>query len=62
MFSGLVRCLDCGEKMTLHRAHTIAAVKNNLCALLPKRCKEQCSYHYLREVHLAAIVLDDLLN
>ncbi|MDA8226486.1 MAG: zinc ribbon domain-containing protein [Desulfitobacterium hafniense] len=28
MFSGLVRCIDCGEKMILHRAHTMAAVKN----------------------------------
>ncbi len=63
MFSGLVRCLDCGEKMTLHRAHTIAAVKNNfMCSTYRKRGKEKCSSHYLREVHLAAIVLDDLLR
>lgn len=63
MFSGLVRCIDCGEVMTLHRAHTIAAVKNNfMCSTYRKRGKEKCSSHYLREIHLAAIVLDDLLR
>ncbi|NLK87411.1 MAG: recombinase family protein [Clostridiaceae bacterium] len=63
MFSGLVRCIDCGEKMILHRAHTMAAVKNNfMCSTYRKRGKEKCSAHYLREIHLAAIVLDDLLR
>ncbi len=63
MFSGLVRCIDCGEKMILHRSHTMAAVKNNfMCSTYRKRGKEKCSAHYLREVHLAAIVLDDLLR
>jgi len=63
MFSGLVHCLDCGKKMTLHRAHTMAAVKNNfMCSTYRKRGKDDCSAHYLREVHLAAIVLDDLLR
>jgi site-specific DNA recombinase len=63
MFSGLVRCIDCGEKMILHRAHTMAAVKNNfMCSTYRKRGKEKCSAHYLREVQLAAIVLDDLLR
>ncbi len=63
MFSGLVRCIDCGEVMTLHRAHTMDAVKNNfMCSTYRKRGKEKCSGHYLREVHLAAIILDDLLR
>ncbi|MFZ7101941.1 MAG: recombinase zinc beta ribbon domain-containing protein [Peptococcaceae bacterium] len=45
--------------MTLHRAHT----KNNfMCSTYRKRGKEKCSAHYLQEVHLAAIVLDDLLR
>ena len=62
-FFGLVRCVDCGEKMILHRAHTMAAVKNNfMCSTYRKRGKEECSAHYLREVHLTAIVLDDLLR
>ena len=49
MFSGLVRCIDCGAVMTLHRAHTMAAVKNNfMCSTYRKRGKEKCSSHYLR--------------
>ncbi|HBT63680.1 MAG TPA: recombinase [Ruminococcaceae bacterium] len=63
MFSGLVHCFDCGKKMTLHRAHTMAAIKNNfMCSTYRKHGKDECSGHYLREVHLAAIVLDDLLR
>ena len=63
MFSGLVYCADCGKTLVLHRAHTMDAVKNNfMCSTYRKRGKEKCSSHYLREVHLAAIVLDDLLR
>ncbi len=63
MFSGLVRCADCGGTMVLHRAHTMNAVKNNfMCSTYKKFGKEECSAHYLREIHLAAIVLDDLLR
>jgi len=44
-------------------AHTMASVKNNfMCSTYRKRGKEKCNSHYLREVHLAAIVLDDLLR
>lgn len=61
MFSGLVRCADCGNTMVLHRAHTMDAVKNNFaCSTYKKLGKEECSAHYLREIHLTAIVLDDL--
>ncbi len=61
MFSGLVRCADCGGTMVLHRAHTMNAIKNNfMCSTYKKFGKEECSAHYLREIHLAAIVLDDL--
>lgn len=63
IFSGLVRCADCGGTMVLHRAHTMNAVKNNfMCSTYKKFGKEECSAHYLREIHLAAIVLDDLLR
>lgn len=63
MFSGLVRCADCGGTMVLHRAHTMNAVKNNfMCSTYKKFGKEECSAHYLREIHLSAIVLDDLLR
>lgn len=38
-------------------------MKNNfMCSTYKKRGKDECSAHYLRVVHLAAIVLDDLLR
>lgn len=61
MFSGLVYCMDCGGTMVLHRAHTMDAVKNNfMCSTYKKKGKDVCSAHYIREVDLYAIVLDDL--
>lgn len=49
--------------MTLHRAHTMDASKNNfMCSTYRKRGKEKCSGHYLREIQLAVIMLDDLLR
>lgn len=61
MFSGLVYCMDCGGTMVLHRAHTMDAVKNNfMCSTYKKKGKDVCSAHYIRELDLYAIVLDDL--
>jgi len=61
MFSGLVYCADCGETMVLHRAHTMDAIKNNfMCSTYRKRGKEVCTAHYIREIQLAEIILDDL--
>ncbi|MBR5949107.1 MAG: DUF4368 domain-containing protein [Clostridia bacterium] len=61
MFSGLVYCADCGGTMVLHRAHTMDAVKNNfMCSTYKKKGKEVCSGHYIREVALAAVMLDDI--
>ena len=61
IFSGLVYCMDCGGTMVLHRAHTMDAVKNNfMCSTYKKKGKDVCSAHYIRELDLYAIVLDDL--
>ena len=61
MFSGLVYCMDCGGTMVLHRAHTMDAVKNNfMCSTYKKKGKDVYSAHYIRELDLYAIVLDDL--
>ncbi|NLK73641.1 MAG: DUF4368 domain-containing protein, partial [Clostridiales bacterium] len=61
MFSGLVYCAECGGTMVLHPAHTMDAVKNNfMCSTYKKRGKEMCTAHYIREIQLSAIVLDDL--
>ena len=61
LFSGLAYCADCGSVMVLRRAHTMDAVKNNYtCSRYKKKGKEGCTAHYIREVELNAIVLDDL--
>ena len=47
--------------MVLHRAHTMDAVKKNfMCSTYKKKGKEVCSGHYIREVALAAVLLDDI--
>ncbi|WP_312810577.1 recombinase family protein [Sedimentibacter sp.] len=61
LFSGLVFCMDCEKPLVLHRAHTMAAVKNNfMCYTYKKKGKEVCSSHYIREQDLTHIILDDL--
>ena len=61
IFSGLVYCMDCGGTMVLHRAHTMDAVKNNfMCSTYKKKGKEVCSAHYIRQMELEAILLDDI--
>ncbi len=61
IFSGLICCKDCGSTMVLHRAHTMDAVKNNFtCRTYKKRGKDVCTGHFIREVQLAEIILDDL--
>ena len=61
MFSGLVYCADCGGTLVLNRAHTMKETQNNfMCSTYKKRGKEECSSHYIREIQLKAIILDDL--
>jgi site-specific DNA recombinase len=61
MFSGLVYCADCGKPLVLHRAHTMKATQNNfMCYTYKKKGKEVCSAHYIRELDLTRIILDDL--
>lgn len=61
LFSGLVFCADCGGTLVLHRAHTMKETQNNfMCSTYKKRGKEECSAHYIREMQLKTIVLDDL--
>jgi DNA invertase Pin-like site-specific DNA recombinase len=61
IFSGLIYCKDCGTTMVLHRAHTMDAVKNNFtCRTYKEKGKAVCTGHFIREVQLAEIILDDL--
>ena len=61
LFSGMVFCADCGGTLVFHRAHTMKEIQNNfMCSTYKKRGKEECSAHYIREIQLKTIVLDDL--
>ncbi len=61
MFSGMVYCADCGKLLTLQRAHTMTETQNNFrCTTYKKYGKDKCTGHYIREVQLKAIILDDL--
>ena len=61
LFSGLPYCADCGAVMVLRRAHTIDAAKNSYsCGTYKKKGRDGCSGHFIREVELYAVVLDDL--
>ncbi|HHX24981.1 MAG TPA: recombinase family protein [Thermoanaerobacterales bacterium] len=61
IFSGLIYCKDCKTTMVLHRAHTMDAVKNNFaCRTYKKKGKDACTGHFIREVQLTEIILDDL--
>ena len=61
IFSGLLYCLDCGDKLDLYRTHTKGDNYNNFkCRTYNKKGKEFCTSHYIREDAIKAIVLDDL--
>lgn len=61
MFSGLVKCADCGKYLVLHRSHTMSESKNNfMCSNYRKKGKDVCTSHYFREQTLYSVVLDDI--
>lgn len=61
IFSGLLYCLDCGDKLDLYRTHTKGDNYNNFkCRTYNKNGKDFCTSHYIREDAIKAIVLDDL--
>lgn len=60
-YSGLIFCADCGQKLNLHRAHTMAKSKNNfMCSTYKRYGKDECSSHYLRQSQLDKVILDDI--
>ncbi len=61
IFSGLLYCQDCGDKLDLYRTHTKGENYNNFkCRTYNKNGKDFCTSHYIREDAIKAIVLDDL--
>lgn len=61
IFSGLLYCQDCGDKLDLYRTHTKGENHNNFkCRTYNKHGKDFCTSHYIREDAIKAIVLDDV--
>lgn len=60
-YSGMIFCADCGYPLVLHRAHTMEESKNNfMCSKYKRFGKEECTSHYIREVQLEKVILDEL--
>ena len=61
MFSGLTFCADCGAVMKLHRSSSMKEKQYNfMCRTSRQEVKGTCTAHYIREVQLKAVILDDL--
>ncbi len=59
-FAGYLYCADCGSRLYLHRARTIAPRKNKyMCGGYQSRVTD-CTVHYIRESVLNEIVLTSL--
>lgn len=61
LYSGMIFCADCGYPLALHRAHTMSESQNNfMCSKYKRFGKEECTSHYIREVQLEKVILDEL--
>ncbi len=61
VLSGVLRCSDCGEKLVLHWSRSMKESSYNfMCITFRKKTKSVCTGHYIREMDIRAIVLDDL--
>lgn len=61
IYAGLVFCGECDASLVLHRSHTVDPRKNNFaCATYKKYGKEKCTTHYISEMQLSAVILDDI--
>ncbi len=59
-FSGMVYCADCGAKMYLCRARTLADDQEHLKCATYSADKDDCSAHFIRTVVLKEIVLAEI--
>ncbi|NMA25947.1 MAG: recombinase family protein [Clostridiales bacterium] len=60
MFSGLVYCADCGNRLVLNRTQTWERGKDNYVCGTYKRRVGKCTAHYIREIVLEKLVLENL--
>ena len=60
MFSGMVYCADCGNKLHLCRTKSWDRSLDNYVCGTYKRRRGECSAHYIRSTILETLVLDNL--
>lgn len=60
MFSGMVFCADCGNRMTILRKRSDPPERYAYVCSRYRALKNQCTTHYIRNVVLEEIVLSDL--
>ena len=60
MFSGMVYCADCGNKLHLCRTKSWDSSLDNYVCGTYKRRRGECSAHYIRSTVLETLVLDNL--
>jgi len=60
MFSGLLFCADCGSKMSFHRGTEEPPEKHNFVCGNYRHNSKACSMHYIRNVVVEQIVLENL--
>lgn len=60
MFSGLLFCVDCGSKMSFYRRVDEPAEKHNYVCSNYRGNTKSCTMHYIRNVAVEQIVLDNL--
>lgn len=60
IFSGLLFCADCGSKMSFHRRVDEPAEKHSYVCSNYRHNTKSCTMHYIRNVVVEQIVLDNL--
>jgi hypothetical protein len=61
LFSGLIRCVDCGSVLTFGaRWYKSTVIRQYKCSRYTNNGKSVCSVHYITENALCDIVLDDI--
>ena len=60
MFSGIVFCNDCGEKLYYCTAKNLTHEQNWFTCSTSRLNKDNCSAHFVREVHLEQAVLQSM--
>lgn len=63
LFSGILFCADCGNRLTIHRSRKSNGTMQRNCVCSKHRNRQgafNCTAHYIREDTLVSLVLEDL--